>query len=306
MQTVKCEVCGGQFPMNETFRVGDITACRPCGEKIISEKKSIKSVKRQADPTICVNCGKDHGGLQLPLLAGLPVCPDCETFFKHRPFPNWVKAFLAGVLALVIFALAWNMRFIQAYMEMTDAVRTSHNGNLEKSAELMSSASKRVPESSELRGLAAFYRGLLFLQQDKPAQALTEFDSSRRLLPSQGLSKTLDQLTMSAKISIAFDSNDYDRFLTLSIEYCDKISNDSLAYAQVASAYACKFAVTGDQQFKDKALENLNKARALSQADLSFKEYEQRILHRLYSREIITSSEFHKKFPNGWQEPKKE
>ena len=80
---------------------------------------------------------------------------------------------------------------------------------------------------------------------------------------------------------------------------------DSPAYLpQVASAYACKFAVTGDEQFKLLSLNFLQKAKTLSlqQGSLAdFETYEDRILHRIETREIISADEFNKKFPNGWK-----
>lgn len=309
MQTAKCEKCGQQFPMNETLKIEDITLCRTCGEKVTSEHKDIdiKSVKQQTDPTICVNCGKDSGSLQLPLLAGLPVCSGCETFFRHRPFPRWVKAFLFGVFAVTVCVLVWDMRFVQAYTEIKSSTKALAAKDIEKAAEMMNSASNRVPESRELRGMAAFYQGILFLQQDKSAQALAAFNSCRSLLPPQGkMDEALDQLTALAATGAAYDNKDYDQFLALSIKNYNENPDDATACGQVASAYACKFAVTGNEQFKEKALETLDKARTLSKTDPSFKEYEQRILHRLYSREIINYSEFQKRFPNGWEEPAKE
>lgn len=308
MQTAKCEKCGQQFPINETLKIEDITLCKACGGKITSEQKNIyiKSAKQQIDRTICVNCGKDNGNAQLPLLAGLPVCQECETFFRHRPFPMWVKAFLFGVIAAAVFVLVWNIRFVQAYAETRNSINAFRAGDIEKAAEMMNSASKHVPESEELRGIAAFYKGILFLQQDNDEEALSTFNSCRSLLTSKEWGKILDEHTTAAAIGIAFNNKDYDKFLELAMESYNKKPDDGYACAQAASAYACKYAATGDGQFREKSLAMLNKARTLSEKESFFKGYEQRILHRLYSREIITPQEFEKRFPNGWEEPKKE
>jgi hypothetical protein len=209
------------------------------------------------------------------------------------------------MFALVVCTLVWNMRFIQAYVEMKSSFRAFIRHDPEKAIELMNSASKHVPENSELRGMVVFYQGVLFLQQDKSAEALAAFNSCRSLLQGK-IDKTLDRFTLSAAISVAFDSKDYDRFLALSIKNYNENPDDAHTCAQVASAYACKFAVTGDEQFREKSLKTLETARTLSRTDPSFKEYEQRILHRLYSREIIKRKEFLKRFPNGWKEPQKE
>jgi hypothetical protein len=77
----------------------------------------------------------------------------------------------------------------------------------------------------------------------------------------------------------------------------------------IASAYACKYAVTGNEQFKQQSLEFLKKAKIISEQQgrlNDFEEYEDRILHRLETREIISRKEFIQKFPNGWKNQQKE
>jgi DNA-directed RNA polymerase subunit RPC12/RpoP len=116
MITCQCEQCGGEFPMNETLKVEERILCETCCEKVLAqEHPPVKNLQRQSDPTVCANCRKDNGTAALPLLAGLPVCGTCEAFFRHRPFPPWIKLALAAVLALVVVSLVWNARFYRAY-----------------------------------------------------------------------------------------------------------------------------------------------------------------------------------------------
>jgi len=82
--------------------------------------------------------------------------------------------------------------------------------------------------------------------------------------------------------------------------------NSSFALGFLASAYACKFAAEGKEEFKEKATQNLEKVRNLTGNDNRYEEGEQRILHRIETREIISRTEFHNKFPNGWKPERKE
>ncbi len=305
MQTAKCEKCGRETQINDAYKLDNITLCKECGEKIITEQKNA-NIESQTDPTICIKCGKDNGSMALPLLAGLPVCHDCEEFYRHRPFPMWVKAFLLGVLAVTALVFVWNYRFFQGYIETKNSFRYFVSGDIEKAKEQMDSAVKHVPEDSELAGMAGFYKGVSAIQQEKYTEALEAFQSCRSSLKSEEWAEILNGFTLSAQIGAAFDSNDYDKLLELSLEKYNKTPEDGQDCAQVASAYACKYAVTGDEQFKTKSLEMLDKSRTLTGDIEFFREYEQRILHRLYSREIITRKEFNKRFPNGWKEPQKE
>jgi hypothetical protein len=77
-----------------------------------------------------------------------------------------------------------------------------------------------------------------------------------------------------------------------------------LGKATLASAWACKHAQTGEPAFRERALECLEEAAKMAQGDPQFTEYEDRIRHRLDSREIITRDEFQRRFPNGWKQQK--
>jgi hypothetical protein len=111
---------------------------------------------------------------------------------------------------------------------------------------------------------------------------------------------------MDAKVGVAFDQGDYDQFLQLAIEMEAKHKDDPVYVEQLASAYACKYAETQDEQYKTKSLAALDRSKTLISSKPEYQafyaEYEQRILHRLHTREIISRSEFQKRYPNGWAE----
>lgn len=97
----------------------------------------------------------------------------------------------------------------------------------------------------------------------------------------------------------AFERKDYDRFLALAQEVFAKKPNATNA-ATIASAWACKYAASGNAQFKDEAEHSLLKAQQMAQSDAeemkALEEYLPRIRHRIESREIITKQEYDKRF----------
>lgn len=302
MRQAECEKCGGRFRTDETFKVRQSIVCRTCAESILAEEKiPADQVQRQIDPTVCGGCGMDNGDTELAKLGRLPVCPNCEVLFKNRPFPAWVKAALIGMVVLVISALVWNSRFIRAYYELRRSGSAMTAGDLERGAAYFISASRRVPENEELRTYAMYYEGLLQLGRGKYAEALDLLQAYQKKVPPDS---DLDLLIMNARVAVAFDAGDYDEFLRLSLEIDQRRENDPTAAGQVASAYACKYAQTQQEQYKVMSLEALDRARTLAgtmpEYEASFAEYEQRILHRLHTREIINQSEFQKRYPNGW------
>jgi len=108
-------------------------------------------------------------------------------------------------------------------------------------------------------------------------------------------------LLQQALRGVAFDEKDYDTFLSLSRELAEQHPKDFMAQLSLASAYACQYAVTGETKSREQTLQTLEKARSLEGADDPwFSEYEQRIMHRLETREIISPKEFQQRFPDGW------
>jgi hypothetical protein len=86
-------------------------------------------------------------------------------------------------------------------------------------------------------------------------------------------------------------------------DYAKLTPTDATAVAGVASAYACKYAVTGTKEFRKQALEQLDRASKLVRPAnaAEFRDYVTRIHHRLDTREVITRSEFHRRYPAGYR-----
>jgi DNA-directed RNA polymerase subunit RPC12/RpoP len=308
VKELTCERCGREFPSNDTLKVRESVLCKSCAESLFSEENiPANQVRRQVDPTVCIGCGLDNGDADLATLGQLPVCPACEALFKNRPFPGWVKATLVGMVALVVSMLVWNWRFVQAYYEIKCYESAMTAGDFQQGATNFVSASRRIPENPELQAYGAFYEGVLLLRQDKSAEALKLLQSCRGRV---AIESDLDDLIVSAQIGVAFDQANYDEFLALALQM-DTRHKDVPAYVgQLASAYACKYAETSNEQYKVKSLAALDRAKTLASSKPEYEEYyaeyEPRILHRLYTRQIISRNEFNKRYPNGWTQEDEE
>jgi tetratricopeptide (TPR) repeat protein len=244
-------------------------------------------------------CQRDNGDSEFPTLGGgAPVCPDCEQRFRNRPFPRWIKASLAGLLALAVLSCVYNWRFLAAYVEMKEGVRNARAGDLNSAAAHLESAHQRVPEDMGLDAGASLYRGLYLLSVDKTGEALPHLRKALQIMPAD---RAIQDMVLTAEAGVAFERKDYDGFLERSKMILKRHPNDPRTVAGVASALACKWAVAGEESFKRESIEFLDRARRLAGAgDASFKEYEGRILYRLDSREIIDQKEFHRRFPHGY------
>ena len=263
MRETACDGCLKQFPVGETFNVLGKTLCRTCTEGAVSNIRNMPG-----DPA------------------------------ANRPFPLWVRVCALAVVALMIFSVAWNLRFLCAYAEVTRGLAAANNHDIESAVTLLKSASANVPESREVRALAGFYEGIQLLSRERPGEAVGLLERGRGFIPPE----TLEALIMQARIGVAFDQKDYDEFMKLAATWSIAAPNDPIRIAQLASAYACKYAVSGDEKMKAESLKYLEDAKTLSTGGPEVDEYEQRILHRLATREVIDHKEFKRRFPGGWRQ----
>jgi tetratricopeptide (TPR) repeat protein len=265
------------------------------------EKATTDGISRIVDPTVCVHCAADNGALEWSHLAGLPTCDKCTDFFRHRPFPNWLKISAALFLLVAFVAFVHNWRFFIAYVEYLRGLRALEQEHVEAGIDLLDSAAKRVPEVPDLAVLPNLLIAQQLIAADKNEEALKLLAQSRAHLPDS-LQPAYRNAEFGAQMGAAFNRGDYDAFLAAAKSFAEANPNESAAIGSVASAYACKYATTGDPAFRTQCLEEMERARSMEGADDDdFREYESRIRHRLESKEIISREEFVKRFPNGWK-----
>ncbi len=304
MKEVTCRKCGETLPMSSTYLVFGAPMCESCMTSDLAgrDKKSIPegSIRKQIDPTVCVKCGLDNGRIGFRTLSsGLPVCPECEKKIADMRLPFWIKAGLFALLLLAAASCLYNLRFFRGYAEVNRAVKSFQAMETETGAALMESAAQNVPEAQEIRYLANLFRGIDLLTRNKSSEALERFKAAAEYDSTSG---DIKEYLLAAEQGAAFDNRDYDRFLDISRQALADDPENFMAAAGVASALACKWAVTGDAGFKKEAYELLARARELAGAENpSFTEYEGRILYRIDSRRIIEKAEYDVLFPEGYR-----
>ena len=134
-------------------------------------------------------------------------------------------------------------------------------------------------------------------QQDgQAAEASKLMHEAASLYPeARGLAFVAEQ----SDEGVAFEAKDYDRFLAIARKQWEEYPGAGTA-AAVASALACKFAVTGDPRYRQESEAMLNTSREKVGNDPAamkgYEEYAARIRHRLDTRLIITKTEYDRKF----------
>ena len=136
-------------------------------------------------------------------------------------------------------------------------------------------------------------------QDGKSAEAARMMHDAAAKYPE---SKDLSFLATTLDGDAAFERKDFDKFLEIAERQWRQMPNASSA-GMLASALACKYAITGDTGFKQRSEEMIAKAMQMVQGNpesmASLQEFIERNDYRLKSREIITKTEFDKRFRSG-------
>lgn len=300
MKKTGCHICAEtEIPLNNTITIDGKIYCSNCIDKNFSGKEDLRGrlVEKNFDPTICTSCEKDFGNTELNRIGNYPVCSECETSIRNKTFPNWVKAFFAGVLAIVVISFFWNWKYYSAYRDIRNAAEDFGKNNYQAATAQITAASQKVPEVKDLETLAAFYKGVQLLAEDKSALALNELNKCKDVLPED---YHINSLIIKARIGSSFDNKDYQGFLTAAKDNLALDTATAVSLTSVASAWACIYAEKGTDSAKTAAFSYLQQAKKIDSTSSEMKEYYNIVEYRIYSRKIITREEFKKQFPNGW------
>lgn len=304
MKTVTCSQCQQTAARNDAFRLEGQILCGACLEEALSGNTTeanlqSRGVERLIDPTLCCVCKREFPTPLEGRLSDLPACRECEERARGWAFPGWVKLSLAAVIALTALAMTQYLPLLQARMEYKQSVDAFfEEGDLDRAVELSASAAERMPDVEDYAALADLMLAIRLIQADQCQEA------TRLLGYRQGYfgdAFVYRYWLLHAEMSLAFDSKEYETFLSKATQI-HTLSEDDYDADSVSSACACLYAVTGLADHKTQALSWLAKFSAAAAAtdpeEVTIAT--QRIHHRLVTREIIDRAEFIKKFPDGY------
>ncbi len=301
MKEIQCRHCEKTVPMNESFTaLGDQT-CLACTEALVESNSDLEenSIKPNRDPTVCITCNSDGGSRDLDKIMGYPVCLRCAPDFKNHPFPLWIKIGALGLAVLVVLSFGLNVRFVKANNDLEAYWLAMESGDFQEAVELSEAAAKRVPEVLDIKYLNSYSAGLVFMGQDMPREALAKFNECKGVFSEDF---GVEEFIWSAQKNIAFDDQNYDLFLSMSREDYEADPDLKFNILMLASALACKYVSTGEDGFRFQAEKLLEEYRASADPE-DHSDYEMRIEHRLYTRDIITPQQFTERYPDGWLNP---
>jgi hypothetical protein len=280
--------------MNDALAIDGVLYCQNCLNEKFPDEASVKGrqVTKELDPTICVRCECDNGEMPHQKVGEYPMCRACMEKHASTILPAWVKAFFAGILVLVIVSFFWNMRFIKAYSLSRKMDQAMNDGDIQVMTEMTTQLAANVPEIRDFRKLAAYYKGITLLHQDKNEEALELF----KMCTDFGPESNIDLLITQAEIGVAADTKDFRRFVVASQKLL-LYDTSATSYAQLASAYSCLYASERNDSIANLSREYLMKARLKNDTTVAFRYYATMIEYRLATGDPVSREEYEKLFP---------
>jgi len=121
-----------------------------------------------------------------------------------------------------------------------------------------------MPDEEAFEDLEAFYHGHVCLDEGKPAEAARWFQVSLNLDPN---SKETAYMLLVAQRHAAFQSGKYEEYFRTSESLLELDGRTTQALLGMAPAWACRFALTGKEEYRQQALACLKEARTAGGAD---------------------------------------
>lgn len=339
MDSKICFKCGQEFPSSSMMRLDGEAYCANCGEQVLTNLHAEEAAETSSASSTCVICGLSgatprYGGstpicdscapkvyqrdfpgwlksglvvalvlLVVALAHGAKYFKAGRSLYRSEKLIAANKYQEAGALLTPVVAMAPDCKKCSLLLAKAEllagdpdiAFKAVENKNYDNDDALFNEVNgmfSRVNQALPLIEDAAKK-----MNDDKDEEALAEIREAKKLYPEL---RGMARFEGWAEAGVAFNHKDYDKFLEIEQAAAVAEPNDASAHAAVASAFACKYAVSGNEEFKQKALASLTKASVLAASDKSqleqFNQYSERIQHRLKTREIITAAEYDKRF----------
>ena len=159
MRQATCQTCGVTTSVNSFYSFQGKTYCEPCvwkASKDAAANGQPAEYVSLTDNSVCARCGaysgdtKDH-----PVVGKLALCETCRPQVTNWPYPQWLKASLAVVLALLVIALATGRKYFSAGRNLYIGERLVDESQYAKALPYLEQTLKVAPRSDKAVLLAA-------------------------------------------------------------------------------------------------------------------------------------------------------
>lgn len=151
MPSVSCQSCSGSLSTGEAYELNGAIYCATCAQTAAQRAKDAgqpSSVTRYVDKSICARCNTyiGEGGVA----AGpARLCLPCAELLQNWPYPQWLKASLAALLLLLVFALIHGRKYFEAGKDLYRGERLVEQGKYSEALPYLKRTVKLAPNSDK-------------------------------------------------------------------------------------------------------------------------------------------------------------
>ena len=261
MRRILCTDCGtAHSPLAESYALRGKLVCRACAAKRMvdaADPVPASDIQPLTDPTICADCRKDRGDRAWPDSNGRHLCRECRAHWKRIQFPIWVRLACTVCLLAGSCGFLHSLRLARGIHAYRQGIAAFLDDDYAKAAEDLHRARGFMPKDEHFEDLEAFYRGHACLEEGNAREAARQFQISLDLDPD---SPTTAHMLYVAQRRAAFKEGKYEAYFRASEALLELDGHTPQALLAMASAWACRFVQSGQDECRQQALACLKQA----------------------------------------------
>ena len=276
-------------PTAEAYSAGGVVLCRGCAALRMADPLSpipTDAVNLLSDPTICSDCHKDNGDNELPRHDGRALCRDCRSHRKRVQFPWLMRAACLACVVLGVWGICRSIPRALAIHAYCVGIKAFQQDDYWLAAESLHKAVRQMPEDSNFQDLEAFYRGHACYADDDAKGAVLWFKKSFAVNPQ---SQETEVMLRRAERKVAFEAKDFTAYFRASQALLEADEHSASSVQAMATAWACRYVLTGKEEFREKALACLKEARELGATDQDDANWVEAWVQQMLDRRSILS-----------------
>jgi hypothetical protein len=152
MRQGTCCECGLTTSIRSFYSFNGRIYCEPCvwkASREAKEKGEPSEYVSLTDNSVCARCGVSSGDAEHLVVGKLPLCATCAPQVSNWPYPVWLKASLAALMILLVFALMHGRKYFHAGRTMYIGERLVEESHYAEALPYLQETLRIAPESDK-------------------------------------------------------------------------------------------------------------------------------------------------------------
>src|SRR3974390_2962273 len=152
MVSPTCSECARSLSASEAYELNAKIYLDPCVQAAAQRAKEAGepvAVTRYVDKAICPRCNAYIGEGGGVAAGPVRLCLPCSEVVQTWPYPQWLKLSLAGLLLLLVFALAHGRKYFEAGKNLYRGEQLVEKGQYRQALKYLKETLRIAPESDK-------------------------------------------------------------------------------------------------------------------------------------------------------------